>query len=67
MTLEKKPLVVRTVVEGNPPWIRPWTRGLLAIIAVASIPTMLMIDIKIPNEWWLVVSAIVGFYFASAD
>jgi hypothetical protein len=63
--LEKK--VLNKPEEWSPPWIRPWTRGLLAIIAVGSIPSMLIAGIAIPSEWWLVVSGIVGFYFGSPD
>ena len=48
--------------EGK--WLRPYFRGALALIAVGATPAMLMSGLEIPNEWWLVVSGIVGFYFA---
>ncbi|KKN61914.1 hypothetical protein LCGC14_0516830 [marine sediment metagenome] len=50
------------VNEGK--WLRPYFRGTLAVIAVGATPAMLVAGLQIPNEWWLIVSGIVGFYFA---
>ncbi|KKM64529.1 hypothetical protein LCGC14_1500440 [marine sediment metagenome] len=51
------------ITTNDGKWLRPYFRGTLAVIAVAATPMMLITNIEIPNEWWLVVSGIVGFYF----
>lgn len=43
--------------------VRVYIRGLLALVAIASIPALLIMKVDIPQGLWVIITVVIGFYF----
>ena len=43
--------------------VRVYIRGLLALVAIASIPALLIMKVPVEQGLWIIATAIISFYF----
>ena len=43
--------------------VRVYIRGLLAVIAISSIPALLIMKVPVEQGIWVIATVVIGFYF----